>query len=119
MGQESFGKFLQECRISRGYKLREFAGIIEISPYYLSLIENCKKTNPKPKIIGRIYKALSLTKEEMEKLLYLHAKENDCVCGDIADFIMANDEIIEAIRHERDKEKSSPNWSDFIKKISE
>ncbi len=114
---ENFGEYVQKCRESRCYKLREFAEIIEISPYYLSMIENGKKKNPKIQIIGRIYKALKLTKSEMEKLLYLYAKANDTVCSDIVDYIMENENIIRAIRYERDKQGSSPNWNDFINKI--
>lgn len=85
---ENFGEYIQKCRESRCYKLREFAEVIEISPYYLSMIENGKKSNPKIQIIGRIYKALKLSKSEMEKLLYLYAKANDTVCSDIVDYIM-------------------------------
>lgn len=118
METETFGSFLKKCRLTRGYTLRDLAYMIGTSPYYISLIENGKKTNPDIKIFGRLYEKLSLSKYEMEFLLYLHAKENNCVCCDLADFIMQNEDVIEHLRNERDKPNAHPNWDDFIKKIT-
>ena len=56
---ENFGEYVQKCRESRCYKLREFAEIIEISPYYLSMIENGKKKNPAHRPKGRQYCSLA------------------------------------------------------------
>lgn len=58
-----------------------------------------------------------MSKEEIEKFLDIHANLNGCVSYDIADFIMENDEDRRAIRSERDKPDSSPDWEDFIDKI--
>ena len=116
--EKNFGDFFKECRVSRGYTQRDLAQIIGTSPYYISLIENGKKVNPDVKIFGKLYEALNLSKDEMELLLYLHAKENNCVCCDLTDFIMQNKEVIERLRSERDKPDARPNWEDFIKKIT-
>ena len=89
-----------------------------VNKLYISLIENGKKINPDVKIFGKLYEALNLSKDEMELLLYLHAKENNCVCCDLTDFIMQNEDVIEQLRSARDKPNARPNWEDFIKKIT-
>lgn len=118
MSGETFGGFFKRCRVLRGYTQRDLAHMLGISPYYISLIETGKKVNPDVKIFGKLYEALNLSKDEMELLLYLHAKENNCVCCDLTDFIMQNDDIIDQLRSERDKPNAHPNWDDFIKKIT-
>ncbi len=83
MCEITLGEYISYLRQSRGYKLREFAEMIEISPYYLSNVENDVKNNPSIEILGRIYFALKLSKKEMEKLLDLHAKslnKEPCKC---------------------------------------
>ncbi len=40
-----FGALLRERRLKRGYSLRKFAELIEVSPTYLSLIETGKATS--------------------------------------------------------------------------
>ena len=88
MNGETFGGFFKRCRVTRSYTQRDLAHMLGTSSYYISLIENGKKINPDIKIFGKLYEALNLSKDEMELLLYLHAKENNCVCCDLTDFIM-------------------------------
>lgn len=118
MNIETFGGFFKRCRVIREYTQRDLAHMLGTSPYYISLIENGKKINPDVKIFGKLYEVLNLSKDEMELLLYLHAKENNCVCCDLTDFIMQNEDIIEQLRNARDKPNVRPNWEDFIKKIT-
>lgn len=112
-----FGKYLRLLREKNGYSLRKLAKISDISPYYISYLENGKKTNPSIKILAKLFKALNMSKPEIEKFLDLYAKTNNSVSCDIVDFIMENDDIRETIRSKRDEPGSSPSWDDFIKKI--
>ena len=41
-----FGQVLREARIARGHSLRKFAQMVEISPTYLSLVEQNKTERP-------------------------------------------------------------------------
>lgn len=93
MSIETFGKYVSYLRTSRDFSLREFADMIELSPYYLCSIENGRRTNPKIKTLGKMYLALNLRKKEMEKLLDLYAKANGQVSADIIDYIMKNDDM--------------------------
>ncbi len=114
----SFGRYLYFLRKSRKLTLRRLAEMINVSPFYLSLIENEKKSNPSPEILGRLYTALKLSKPEMETLLDLHAERNGGVSYDIAHYIIKNKDIRELIRSERDKAKDTAYWDDFISDIT-
>lgn len=117
MSIETFGKYVSYLRTSRDFSLREFADMIELSPYYLCSIENGRRTNPKIKTLGKMYLALNLRKEEMEKLLDLYAKANGQVSADIIDYIMENDDTLSQLRKERDS-VSEQYWNIFIEKIT-
>ena len=117
MSIETFGKYVSYLRTSRDYSLRELAEMIDLSPYYLCSIENGRRTNPNIKILGKIYLALNLRKEEMEKLLDLYAKANGQASADIVDYIMKNDDIRLQIRRERDS-VFEQYWNIFIEKIT-
>ena len=117
MSGETFGKYVSYLRTSRDFSLREFADMIELSPYYLCSIENGRRTNPNIKTLGKMYLALKLRKEEMEKLLDLYAKANGQVSADIIDYIMENDDTQSRLSKERDN-VSSKYWNIFIEKIT-
>lgn len=117
MSDETFGKYVSYLRTSRELTLREFAEMIEISPYYLCSIENGRRTSPKITTLGKMYLALKLRKEEMEKLLDLYAKINGQASADIIDYIMENDDNRVKLRAERDN-TSERYWNIFIEKIT-
>ncbi len=61
------GKFSEIVRRQREIKnisLREFAGMIEISPTYLSRIENGKENAPSAGVVEKIAQSLGLSKED-------------------------------------------------------
>ena len=116
MNSNPFGEYISYLRTSRNYSLRELAEMIGISPYYLCSIENGRKKNPNIKILGKMYLAFDLRKEEMEKLLDLYAKANDQASADIVDYIMENDKLRSSIRDGRDEE-SERYWREFIERI--
>lgn len=113
----TIGEYIKFLRQDRGYLLREFAEMIDLSPYYLCSIENGRRKNPNAKTLGKIYLALNLSKEEMEKLLDLYAMANGQASADIIDYIMENDDTRSQLRKERD---SLPEkyWDIFIEKIT-
>ena len=113
MSIETFGKYVSYLRTSRDFSLREFADMIELSPYYLCSIENGRRTNPKIKMLGKMYLVLKLRKEEMEKLLDLYAKANGQVSADIIDYIMENNDTLSHLRKERDS-VSEQYWNIFM-----
>jgi len=69
----SFGEVIKSKREEKGYTLNEFAKLVEISPGYLSQIENGRKTNPNLDIILRIIHELDI---DIEMLLGLEPTED-------------------------------------------
>lgn len=118
MKNNELGQYISELRVRMGYSQLKLAELVGVTQYYISYLESGTKSNPSIKIMAALFKALNMSKEEIEKFLDIHAKLNGCVSYDIADFIMENDEVRRAIRSERDKPNSSPDWEDFIDKIN-
>lgn len=83
--RKAFGAYLRKLRLDRGFSLKILSENIGITPYYLSYLENGIKSNPNKIIISKIFVHLKLSKDEMEKLLDLHAKANGIVSYDIAE----------------------------------
>lgn len=94
------------------------AEMIEISPFYLSSIENGRKSNPSIEVLGKIYTVLNLSKSEMEQLLDLHAKANGTISFDIISCLMENESLRSSLREKRDR-NSDDNWFSFINKIKD
>lgn len=111
------GQYIYELRIKEGYSQAKLAELVGVTPYYISYLESGKKSNPSISVMAKLFDALNMNKDEIEKFLDIHAKLNGCVSYDIADFIMKNDDIRKAIRSERDNSKKSPDWQDFIEKM--
>lgn len=112
------GKYICKLRIRAGYSQTKLADIVGVTPYYISYLESGKKFNPSIRVMAKLFRELNMSKAEIEEFLDIHAKLNGCVSYDIADFIMENDEIRKAIRSERDKLDSFPDWNAFIAKIN-
>ena len=70
----SIGEIIKTKREVKGFNLSEFARLIEISPGYLSQIENGRKTNPKLEIVLRIIHELDI---DIEMLLGIEAMEDN------------------------------------------
>lgn len=114
---KELGQYIYELRIRAGYSQTRLAELVGVTPYYICYLESGKKLNPSIKVMAGLFKELSMNKTEIERFLDIHARLNGCVSYDIADFIMENDEVRKAIRSERDKPESFPNWENFIEKI--
>lgn len=111
------GQYIYELRTKAGYSQAKLAEIINVTAYYISYLESGKKSNPSISVMAKLFDALNMNKDEIEKFLDIHAKLNGCVSYDIADFIMENDDIRRAIRIERDSSREYSDWQDFIEKM--
>lgn len=118
MKNNEMGQYISELRVRMGYSQVKLAELVGVTQYYISYLESGTKSNPSVKIMAALFRVLNMNKEEIEKFLDIHAKLNGCVSYDIADFIMENDNVRKAIRSERDKPDSFPDWEDFIDKIN-
>ena len=64
-----FGAFLREKRVAKGYSLRRFAELLEVSPTYLSHVEQGKVESPlTAKLAKRAAELLGESTDEMVAL---------------------------------------------------
>ncbi len=63
--QRSFGQVLREKRVAKGYSLRKFAELVDVSPTYLSQVEQDKVDSP-PTVerLNRMADVLSENRDE-------------------------------------------------------
>ncbi len=65
---KSFGQILREKRVAKGYSLRKFAEMIDVSPTYLSQVEQGNVAAPTAERVARIAELLGENSDEMTAL---------------------------------------------------
>jgi transcriptional regulator with XRE-family HTH domain len=68
-GRQDFGDVLRERRIAKGYSLRKFAELVDVSPTYLSLVE--KNKVEKPPTAERVRRMAELLGENPDEMIAL------------------------------------------------
>jgi transcriptional regulator with XRE-family HTH domain len=115
---KTFGQFVREKRIERGLSLRSLSTKTEISPVYMSNIENDRRPAPSNDYLDRIISVLRLDKEDAEILYDLAAQsKEDTVSGDLPDYIMRRDVVRVALRTAKDVDATDEEWLEFIEKL--
>lgn len=67
--QKTFGQILREKRIAKGYSLRKFAELVDVSPTYLSQVEQDKVvTPPTVERLNRMAEVLGESSDEFVSL---------------------------------------------------
>ena len=69
VGPSTFGSLLREKRVAKGYSLRKFAELLQVSPTYLSHVEQGKvERPPTAERVRRIAELLGENPDEMAAL---------------------------------------------------
>ena len=111
----TFGGFIREKRLAAKINLRKLADILEISPAFLSDIENDHRYPPDKEKIYKIAEVLELSKEDTDLLFDLAAgNKKNSVSPDIADYIMAQEKSRVALRMARDMGAGEEEWEKII-----
>lgn len=116
--ETTFGRFINTRRNMLKLTLRELSKLLDISPAYLDLLENNKKTNPSKEIIYKLIKTLELSKEDCHNFLDLHAKANNAISLDLPDYLMNNDLARKAVRCAKESDDADKEWTVFINKLN-
>ena len=117
--EQTFGSFLREKRMARGLTLRGMAAKLDLSPVYLSNIENDRRPAPTRAYLERLEQELHLSKVETEQMLDLAAKsQNNRVSADLPDYIMDREIVRAALRTAREADATDQEWQDFIDRIN-
>ena len=111
----TFGGFIREKRLAAKINLRKLADILDISPAFLSDIENDHRYPPDKDKIYKISEVLELSKEDTDLLFDLAAgNKKNSVSPDIADYIMTQEKSRVALRMARDKGAGEEEWEKII-----
>jgi len=98
-----FGKTLKENRMNTGLSLREFAGRVEISPGYLSDLENEKVAPPSEKLILEMAKTLGIERDEL-----LRAAEK--VDPEVAEYVAQEPRATDFLRMAKEQNFGNGDW---------
>ena len=120
-GAITFGAFIRKKRVdSEPYvSLRKMAELLDISPVYMSNIENDRNPAPKDDILEHMALLLRLTKSEREQMYELAAKSKTYIAvpGDLPEYISANECARIALRVAKDVDATDKEWQEFINKL--
>ena len=118
--EQTFGSFVREKRQSIGLSLRTLAAKLDLSPVYLSNIENDRRPAPTRAYLERLEQELHLSKVETEQMLDLAAKsQNNRVSADLPDYIMDREIVRAALRTAKEADATDQEWQEFIDRITQ
>lgn len=110
-----FGKFISEHKRKHSMKGKELAQKLGISTAYLSQLEHGTRVCPDTKLLKKLVVVLELNMEETAVLYDLYTKASGKLCPDIAEYVMSNDIVQEALRCADYAGATNKDWERFIK----
>lgn len=117
--EQTFGSFIRKKRITSGISLRSMAVKLNLSPVYMSNIENDRRAAPTQEHLDRMSILLQLDKADRERMLDLAAKSRqDRVSADLPNYIMEREVVRTALRTAREADATDQEWQDFIDRIN-
>jgi len=93
--RKTFGDLLRATRVAKGYTLRKFAEMADVSPTYLSQIEQGKVE--RPPTAERVKKMAELLGENANQWIAIAGRLPENVAADIADRMKQEPEAIPAL----------------------
>ncbi len=118
--KKTFGTFINEKRLDKDISLRSFSKMIDISPEYLSKLENDLRSAPKDVILEKIADKLLLSIEEKELLFDLAAesKPNLSLASDLIEYIHENEIVHKTLRVANRYKISTGEWQQVFDDIA-
>ena len=117
--EQTFGSYVREKRMARGLSLRALASKLEVSPVYMSNIENDRRPAPIREKLNHLIEILGLCQADAERLLDLAAKSRtQRVSADLPDYIMERDIVRAALRTAKEVDATDEEWQEFIDRIT-
>ena len=118
--EQTFGSFVREKRMARGLSLRGLAAKLEVSPVYMSNMENDRRPAPAKAKLDHLIEILSLRQEDVERLLDLAARSRTRqVSADLPEYIMERDIVRAALRTAKEVDATDEEWQEFINRITQ
>ena len=119
MNIKTFGQYLQTKRKERKITMRKFAEAVDLSPVYMSYIENNVRPAPTQDQLDKMIEVLRLDKSETETFLDLAAntRTTPTVSSDLPEYIMQRDIVRVALRTAKEADATDEEWLEFINKL--
>lgn len=118
--EQTFGSYVREKRMDRGLSLRGLAAKLEVSPVYMSNMENDRRPAPAKEKLDHLIEILSLRQEDVERLLDLAARSRTRqVSADLPEYIMERDIVRAALRTAKEVDATDEEWQEFINRITQ
>jgi transcriptional regulator with XRE-family HTH domain len=92
---KAFGETIRDLRVAQDLGLRETAGLIGISPAYLSRIERGKEPPPRPEVIKTLAKTLAADPDVLFRL-------SSSTDPEIVDYLHENPDTMLLLRYLKD-----------------
>lgn len=94
--------------------------MIDISPEYLSKLENGLRAAPRDEVLSRIANKLSLSSKEKEKLFDLAAesKANLSLASDLVEYIRNNEIVHKTLRMAKRCKVTTEEWQEIFDNIT-
>lgn len=94
----TFGEYLTNKRKEREMSLRMLAKELDVSPTYLSDVENNRRNALSYENLKKIIEILNLDEEEQKILYDLAGETKDEIPADVESFVNGNTEVIALLR---------------------
>ena len=118
--EQTFGSYVREKRMARGLSLRGLAAKLEVSPVYMSNMENDRRPAPTKEKMDRLIEILGLCQADTELLLDLAAKSRtQRVSADLPEYNMERDIVRAALRTAKEVDATDEEWQEFIDRITQ
>ena len=98
-----FGEYLANKRKEREMSLRMLAKELDVSPTYLSDVENNRRNALSYENLNKIIEILKLDEEEQKILYDLAGEAKDEIPADVENFVNGNVEVIALLRKMKKK----------------
>jgi len=93
--RQTFGNLVRATRVARGYSLRKFAGLVGVSPTYLSQVEQGKVE--RPPTAERVQKMAELLGQNPDQWIALAGRMSEHIEKDVAEIIRKDPEAMPAL----------------------
>lgn len=117
-----FGEYLKQKRLEKNMKAKTAAELLNISPAYLSSLENGSRKPPSFALMDNMASILELKPDE-RYLLFDLAGENKNpqeIAKDLTEYIYQNPQILEMLRYAMKCRLSEREWSiilNFVNRV--
>lgn len=109
-----FGQFISEKRNQQFISLSELADRLGITKAYLSQLEKGMRINPNAKLLEHLIETLSMSSEEAATMYMLYSKVSGQISPDIAEYILSNEYVQQAIRFACNVHATKTDWMRFV-----